>query len=199
MVDEIEKDAPNVRDMLSKYITRAVIDEVLPPSFLTDAVICNLGGDIVEHAKRRLSHDHNGALIEKGWGPGDGRPVEELKVAIDQCIQEYLLNGDLEEACACIKELQVPQFHHEVVKRAIVLSLDQKDTAAHAKVSVLFAWLASIGALHSMQAAKGFLRVYESLNDLILDTPAAKTIVDGFYTRAVADKVLPKDFVPPIQ
>jgi hypothetical protein len=107
--------------MLSKYLTRAVIDEILPPSFLSDAVICNLGkmqidddpninllflillfivlhifstyfylhigGEIVDHAKRMLSHNHSGALLEHVWGPGDGRPVEDLKVAVDQLLQ----------------------------------------------------------------------------------------------------------------
>jgi MA3 domain len=45
LVDEIEKDAPAARDMLAKFLARAVVDEVLPPSFLSDAVVCNLGGD----------------------------------------------------------------------------------------------------------------------------------------------------------
>jgi programmed cell death protein 4 len=44
LVDDIEKDAPAVREMLSKFLARAVIDEVVPPSFLSDAVVCNLGG-----------------------------------------------------------------------------------------------------------------------------------------------------------
>lgn len=45
LVDEIEKDAPAARDMLAKFLARAVVDEVLPPSFLSDAVVCNLGGN----------------------------------------------------------------------------------------------------------------------------------------------------------
>lgn len=49
--------------MLATYVARAVVDEVLPPSFLVDAVVCNLGGDIIEHAKRMLSRDHAGAKI----------------------------------------------------------------------------------------------------------------------------------------
>jgi programmed cell death protein 4 len=44
----------------------------------------------------------------------DGRPVEEMKIAIDQLLQEYLLSSDLEEATRCIKELNAPLFSHEV-------------------------------------------------------------------------------------
>ena len=76
LIDEIEKDAPKARDMLATFVARAVIDDILPPSFLSDAVVCNLGGDIIDYAKRMLSRDHGGAKIEKSWGPGDGRPVE---------------------------------------------------------------------------------------------------------------------------
>lgn len=47
LIDEIEKDCPAAREMLSKYLTRAVIDEIVPPSFLSDAVISNLGNYFV--------------------------------------------------------------------------------------------------------------------------------------------------------
>ena len=87
LIDEIEVDVPAARDMLATYLARAVVDEVLPPSFLSDVVVCNLGGDIVDQAKRMLSRDHGGAMLEKVWGPGDGRPVEELKVAVDMLLE----------------------------------------------------------------------------------------------------------------
>ena len=70
IVDEIEKDAPNVRNILTTYLARAVVDEVIPPSFLSDSVVMNLGGDIVENAKLLLSRDHAGAKLERIWGPG---------------------------------------------------------------------------------------------------------------------------------
>lgn len=80
LIDDIEKDVPNSRDMLSTFLARAVVDEIIPPSFLADSVVCNLGGDIIDHAKRMLSRDHGGARLERVWGPGDGRPVQEMKV-----------------------------------------------------------------------------------------------------------------------
>ena len=72
IVDEIEKDGPMARDMVATFVSRAVVDEVLPPSFLSDAVVCNLGGDVVEKAKRKLSRDHGGGLLSRSWGPGNG-------------------------------------------------------------------------------------------------------------------------------
>ncbi len=80
---------------LAAYLARAVVDEILPPSFLSDPFVAGLGGEIVFSAKRLLSRDHVGARIERVWGPGDGRSVPELKVAIDQLLEEYLMSRQL--------------------------------------------------------------------------------------------------------
>lgn len=198
LIDDIEKDCPSAREMLSKYLTRAVIDEVLPPSFLSDAVISNLGGDIVEHAKRMLSHSHSGALLEHVWGPGDGRPVEALKVAVDQLVQEYLLSVDINEAARCIKELNSPFFFHEIVKRAITASLD-KTEEKQIQISKLFKYLYDIGILTNskLQVKKGFDKLYLAMPDLVLDTPDAKRLVDLFAQRAVNDQILVATYTPP--
>lgn len=196
IVDEIEIDAPRAPAMLASFVARAVIDEVLPPSFLKDNVVCNLGGEIIEHAKLMLSRDHSGAKLEKIWGPGDGRPVEEMKIAVDQLLGEYLLSSDINEAERCLNELHAPKFFHEVVKRAITLSMDKSDEE-QANISRLFAYLATSRILTQSQAQQGFNRVYSLLPDLSLDVPRAKSIVEGFVARAIADDVLPKDYVAP--
>ena len=72
---------------MSTFLARAVVDELLPPSFLSDRLVVRIGGDVVEVAKKKLSINHGTVRLEKGWGPGDGRPVEELKVSIDQLLQ----------------------------------------------------------------------------------------------------------------
>jgi programmed cell death protein 4 len=82
LADEFQKDVPLCREHIAKFLARCVVDEVLPPSYLSDVVVRNLGGDIVEHAMRMLSREHGSAMLEHAWGPGDGRPVTELKVGI---------------------------------------------------------------------------------------------------------------------
>jgi programmed cell death protein 4 len=156
-------------------------------------VVANLGGDIVEHAKLLLSRDHGGSKLEKIWGPGDGRPVEELKVAIDQLLQEFLLSGDTGEASRCIVELNSPLFSHEVVKRLVVNSLD-KEEEKQLQMSQLLAHLVKFEIVSTEQAIKGFKRLIDSLPDLILDTPNAKNIVASFVKRAKADGALPLNF-----
>jgi len=195
LIDEIEKDAPKARDMLATYVARAVVDDILPPSFLSDAVVCNLGGDIIDYAKRMLSRDHGGAKIEKSWGPGDGRPVEELKVAIDQIFQEFLVSGDKDEASNCLKVLRSPHFFHEVVKRAVVQSMDSSDEQQNS-MSSLLKELSKTEILTKYQTVKGFDRLHALINDIKLDTPNAPDILQKFTSRAIDDGILPKNYQP---
>ena len=193
LIDDYSVDAPAAKSMLATFLTRAVVDEVLPPSFLSDVVVCNLGGDVVIQAKTLLSLHHGGAKLERIWGPGDGRSVEELKVALDQLLQEFILSGDIDEASRCIFELHSPQFYHEVVKRAVVNALDltpEKQTL----MSELIAYLVERDQLTGLQAKKGFDRLHFLLPDLILDTPSAAVALVGFVSRAKDDGVLPESY-----
>jgi len=193
IIDEIEIDAPNAPQYVSSFIARAVVDEILPPSFLSDSVVRNLGGEIIETAKIMLSQNHAGAKLEKIWGPGDGRPVEEMKIAVDQLLMEYLLSTDLDEAVRCLKQLNALQFFHEVVKRALVMAVD-KSIDEQKSISRLIAHLATTNLLTTTQAVKGFRRVIDTLPDISLDAPHAKDVIDGFVLRAKEDNVLPADF-----
>jgi programmed cell death protein 4 len=153
----------------------------------------SLAGDIVEHAKRMLSREHGGGLLDRTWGPGDGRPVEELKVALDQCLEEYLLSSDLTEAARCIKELNAKLFYHEVVKRAVVMVISRTHED-QIQMSKLLKFLRDSDQMSSTQAIKGFRRLYGILSDLALDAPNAKAVVNDFTQRAIADGVLAADF-----
>lgn len=196
IADEIEKDAPAAKSAVSIFLARAVVDEVLPPSFLADSVVCNLGGEMVEHAKIMLSQDHAGAKLERSWGPGDGRPVEDMKVAVDQILQEYLLSGDVEEAARCLFEMRVPHFYHEIVKRAVINALDYEE-AKQIQMSALLDALTQKESLSSAQAVRGFNRLYSLLPDLVLDTPSAGIMLKSFTLRAVKSGVLPANYAPP--
>jgi hypothetical protein len=55
-----DDDGSAARD-IATFLARAVVDEILPPSFLSDPLVVGLGGEIVDHAKLLLSRDHMGA------------------------------------------------------------------------------------------------------------------------------------------
>ncbi|CAM9204107.1 unnamed protein product, partial [Sphacelaria rigidula] len=161
VIDDIQLDAPNARTLVASFLARAVADEILPPSVLRNAAFLSLGGEIVKGARRLLSsRDHVLSRLERVWGPGDGRPVEELKVAIDQLLVEYLLSRQLDEAAACVKELDCNLFHHEIVKRAVKTALDKTDGDRTA-MSSLLAYLTTNEIISHEQAKKGFDRLHE--------------------------------------
>jgi programmed cell death protein 4 len=119
MVDEYEIDVPGATRFVASFLARAVVDEIVPPRFLMDPMIASLGGEAVSEAKAMLSREHQYSRIEKIWGPGDGRPVEELKVSVEQLLQEFIVSRSFTEAERCVVELQSPHFHHEVRARCM--------------------------------------------------------------------------------
>jgi programmed cell death protein 4 len=111
--------------MVASFLARAVVDEVLPPAFLSEQNNERPGNAVVEKAVQLLSREHCTARLERVWGPGDGRPVAELKVEMDQLLQEYLWSRELDEAARCVKELDCAHFHHELIKRGAKAAMEQ--------------------------------------------------------------------------
>ncbi|ETM48417.1 hypothetical protein L914_07044 [Phytophthora nicotianae] len=194
LAGDLQIDIPTAKNMLAIFCARAVVDEILPPSFLEDPFITRYAPEIAAEAIKKLSINHATARMEKAWGPGDGRPVEELKVAIDQLTKEYLLSRDLEEAARCVRELNVPHFHHEVVKRGITNSLEEGGEANSAAMASLLAYLVSNEVVSTGQLIKGFERFKFVLDDVALDIPNAAALFKDIVARGISDGILPKDF-----
>ncbi|RLN52976.1 hypothetical protein BBP00_00009459 [Phytophthora kernoviae] len=194
LAGDLQIDIPTAKNMLAIFCARAVVDEILPPSFLEDPFITRYAPEIAAEAIKKLSINHATARMEKAWGPGDGRPVEELKVAIDQLTKEYLLSRDLEEAARCVRELNVPHFHHEVVKRGITNSLEEGGEANSAAMASLLAYLISHEVVSSGQLIKGFERFKIVLDDVALDIPNAAALFQDIVARGISDGILPKNF-----
>ena len=194
LADDLELDDLLAKQKISHFLARAVADEILPPSFLTDPLVEGMGGGIVASTKVILSKQHGLVRLSKVWGPGDGRPVAELKEEVKLLLQEYLLSSrDLAEAAKCVHALRAPHYHHEVVKRAVVLALDSSK-ANRAMMSSLLAYLFAREIVSPAQMQQGFQRLAEAADDLALDTPNAKALLREFALQAVADGGLPAAF-----
>jgi len=58
------------------------------------------------------------------WGNKGGfLAVKELTDKINELIQEYHDSGDMDEAIRCLKDLNVPHFHHEFIFEVFFLLL----------------------------------------------------------------------------
>jgi len=197
LAGDLELDIPLAKDHIARFLARAVSDEILPPAFLRNGASEARGADalsVVEQAKTLLSTRHSAARLSRVWGPAslvrtpeDGN--DELKNEVKLLLTEYLASGDIDEAVECVRRLDAPHFHHEVVKRAIVIALDGRQRQ-RAMMSALLAELHARSVLASSQAALGFKRLQEEMEDLELDTPGAARVVKVFYDQAVEDGVL---------
>lgn len=175
-------------------MARAVVDEVLPPAFLSEQNNDRPGDAVIEKSISLLNREHSTARLERVWGPGDGRPVEELKKDMDQLLQEYLLSRELDEAARCVKELDAKHFHHELVKRGVfaAMELDGKkkpeDDDALANIdamAALFGFLVRNAIVSDNQVKKGVGRLHNILSDISLDVPAAASLLEAFERMAV--------------
>jgi len=198
-MDDLRTDVPDANTMVASFLARAVVDEVLPPAFLSDQNNSRPGDPVVEKSVSLLSREHCNARLEKVWGPGDGRPVAELKQEMDQLLQEYLMSRELDEAARCVKELEAPHFHHELVKRGVKIAMELDGNAvnnlpasgqAHHELSnmdamaALFGFLVRNAIISEYQVAKAVGRLHVLLPDLTLDVPAAPKLLKEFEQMA---------------
>jgi len=189
-------DVPSANEYVCAFLARAVVDEVLPPSFLSDPLVRSIGGSVINVAMRLLSREHCSVRLERVWGPGDGRPVADLKIAMDQLLKEFLLSHELDEAAVCVKELNSPHFHHELVKRGVKIALGGKDDDV-AAMSALFKFLNNTDVLSSTQMRKGLDRCYSLLPDFSLDCPTAPNKLRTVLENAIRDEIVDSSYQPP--
>lgn len=195
-LDDLITDVPDAHTMVASFLARAIVDEVLPPAFLSEQNNERAGDVVIEKAVNMLSREHCNARLEKVWGPGDGRPVAELKVEMDQLLEEYLMSRELDEAARCVKELDCRHFHHELIKRGIktAMEVDGKkapnDPAALANLdamAALFGFLVQNAIVSEYQVKKGVSRVHQILDDIALDVPTAAKLMSSFESMLAVE------------
>uniref|UniRef100_A0A3Q3INZ2 Programmed cell death protein 4 n=1 Tax=Monopterus albus TaxID=43700 RepID=A0A3Q3INZ2_MONAL len=189
-------DTPEAPQMLGQFIARAIADHVLPMSFLD----CYKGKVDCEHS--RVALDRAAVLLkmktkmvrlDNVWGVGGGlRPVKHLVKEMNLLLKEYLISGDVNEAEHCLRDLEVPHFHHELVYEAVVMVLESKgDTASHIMIKLLQSFWKT-GLITVDQMNRGFQRVYDELPEISLDVPHAHSIMETFVDLCYQESVITK-------
>ena len=95
--------------------------------------------------------------------------VEDAKDKITKLLEEYETGGVVNEACQCIRDLAMPFFNHEVVKKALVMAMEKKNDRMLNLLEVCF----SEGLITTTQMTKGFTRIKDGLDDNPQHTPLA--------------------------
>eukprot|EP00897_Mesotaenium_endlicherianum_P000670 jgi/Mesen1/10603/ME000086S10143 len=197
--DDLELDCPTAVDTLALHLARAVVDDILPPAFLARTAARLLEGSrglaAIRAAERHLATPHHAERAERFWGGRAAGSVDGTKDKIKKLLEEYVTSGDQAEALRCIRELQMPFYHHEVVKRALTLALEKKERQS--AVLALLKEAADEALITSSQLAKGFTRMSESVEDLSLDVPDAGASFQAIVDRAKSDGWLSVSYALP--
>lgn len=114
---------------VGNFLARAVADDCLPPKFVTKPTDLDVQSQHAAAAIRRadtLLHMKQGwAHLDNVWGMGGPlRPVKTITKEMTLLLKEYLSSRDIQEAHRCLRALEVPHFHHELVYEAIVMTLE---------------------------------------------------------------------------
>ncbi|KAK0154550.1 Programmed cell death protein 4 [Merluccius polli] len=193
---ELILDTPEAPKMLGQFLARAIADHVLPMAFLErykGKVDCVHARAALDRAAVLLSMKREIVRLDNVWGVGGGlRPVKHLVKEMILLLKEYLVSGEVSEAERCLRDLEVPHFHHEIVYEAIVMVLESTgDTAIHMMMKLLQSFWKS-GLITVDQMNRGFQRVYDELPEICLDVPHAHSIMESFVDLCYQESVITK-------
>lgn len=186
-LNDLILDLPDAPLVIGKFVARAIADDCIPPRFISIMKEKSDNKDFQEallHADTLLSMKHGLVRLHNVWGVGGAlRPVKALTRQMSLLLQEFLSSGDTEEASRCLRELEVPHFHHELVYEAIVMALEANSTIKEEVLCNLLKSFSDAVIITLDQMERGFLRVFDDLPDISMDVPLAYIILDRFVER----------------
>lgn len=185
--DDITLDAPDASRLLTLFLSRAIVDEVLPPCFLdaeSSRSVGDMGSMILRAAKSLVRAKHAGERLAGCWHVQLSNQISEtLSLQIRNLIQEYTASQNFEEVLQCLHEIAMPHYHHEVIYQGTLRILE--DPKAESSIIEMLSKLFVAGEISSTQAKIGFQRLLHDADDLQLDYVGAKDTIlrfDNLFT-----------------
>ncbi|XP_057386387.1 programmed cell death protein 4 isoform X1 [Balaenoptera acutorostrata] len=181
---ELALDTPRAPQLVGQFIARAVGDGILCNTYIDSykgTVDCVQARAALDKATVLLSMSKGGKRKDSVWGSGGGQQsLNHLVKEIDMLLKEYLLSGDISEAEHCLKELEVPHFHHELVYEAIVMVLESTGESTFKMILDLLKSLWKSSTITLDQMKRGYERIYNEIPDINLDVPHSYSVLERF-------------------
>uniref|UniRef100_A0A4X2M4Z7 Programmed cell death protein 4 n=1 Tax=Vombatus ursinus TaxID=29139 RepID=A0A4X2M4Z7_VOMUR len=182
--------------LVGQFIARAVGDGILCNTYIDSykgTVDCVQARAALDRATVLLSMTKGGKRKDSVWGSGGGQQsVNHLVKEIDMLLKEYLLSGDISEAEHCLKELEVPHFHHELVYEAIVMVLESTGESTFKMVLDLLKSLWKSSTITVDQMKRGYERIYSEIPDINLDVPHSYSVLERFVEECFQAGIISK-------
>lgn len=174
-IEDLKLDCLSVETYLSRFLARAIVDEVFPPRILQNPLLKTYGASVLRETEELLSLPHSLERMEHVWGAG-AASLEELQVMkrlVRDAIEEFFMSHDVEECLRCIQELHAMYFMHEFVKKTVEIAMDGDAKRRQLAVALLKEAVKRDVVTHH-QLVLGLSRLEKSLDQLQLDVPHAK-------------------------
>jgi len=193
-------DVPSARELLGKFISRALFDEILVPAFLKEAQIHNKEASHVISLAYETTNAPEKKRLDRVWGAGALLSVRRLRKEVRQILEEYINHQDAVLAVNSIKDLNTPHFNVEVVKKCIEIAMEQNslqystkttDNCDKSKLLRLLSVLESSCIISKQDVQQAVKLITNQVADIALDIPHAKTILADLVKEANTIGILP--------
>jgi len=193
-IEDLQLDIPAAAEYLSMFLARAVVDDLLPPAFLSaDSADVELAKEALVKAKSLIQGKGAFKRVAHIWGPGGEQSVKSFKERAHNIIEEYIVSNDISETDRAIRELNVSTFHWYVVKKAVLVALDAKDTNVD-KIVKLLTTFHSSQLISETQLVAGFESCANMIEDIEIDTPHGRDLLAQFITKSITAGYLPATY-----
>lgn len=145
------------------------------------------GADAAIPRAPQYCSEHGTTLI------GPKYTLAEFKLRLVAALDELFASGEVEECVTSILELRCPEFAFEIVKRSISKAVDRRARECELASRLISACCPRL--LSERDVSRGFERLFEAMEDLVLDAPGAPRVVSDFLVRCVVDEALPPAYL----
>eukprot|EP00923_Selenidium_pygospionis_P053482 GHVN01092687.1.p1 GENE.GHVN01092687.1~~GHVN01092687.1.p1 ORF type:complete len:497 (+),score=100.16 GHVN01092687.1:224-1714(+) len=192
--DDLTLDCPHYSEVLAKFIVRGVVDEIVPPSFISTGIRLGLGGEsghkvLMKAEKWAVGKDHMiAARFRKVWTSTDPwrSSAKGFREKVTGVVFEYFHNRDKEgvltfirgeggNECANEEEDKgvSPDELVEVVRKLMYYSMDCKKSERLASID-LIQFLSDKGEVDQDSLTKAFDEAYSHLHDVRRNSPQSR-------------------------
>ena len=193
-VEDLRLDDPDASLVISKFLAKAIVDDVVHPGIVWDYYRLHLGGregmDVLttvrrwlvdervtplglEERQKPLLIERFGKIFEDGYDPAV-MPAAQFRGQLRDRIFAYYDDGELDETADHIISLDLStEQRAELVRR--VLAFSQERTEKEERLSLaLLCGLVRSETLSNKDVSAGVLQLKDMMSEIILDCPRAQ-------------------------
>lgn len=184
--EDIAIDAPHAPEVLVGLLNNCITGNVIDQALLT-----KLPENLLNAGRAKASPEFAEMLA------GVAEALSTFKKQATRALDEYWVDLNANEVNTFLQELKMQPYHHEFVKKAIIMSFSHKDSGPEAREATvaLFEQLTASSVLSKDDLQWGITRLLAQLDDLALDNPHCVEQATEFFASMVAGELVSVPFL----